>query len=302
MITSLTATLQTGPGRRAGTDDRVWLDVGGATFELHRAGANLFEPGAADAFVLPLPAPGLPRNDVWRVLVCKNPDRDPEGWDLAALTLVDQAGAVLYSGSGLAARLDASTGRTWQAPDFRGPTPPPFFRLTADALRVLLEGPIHESVQGDVGSLKQVRASGPLGLAIECDGITVSQRLRGRIEDTAIDIVISAGIRPFVSGGSGPAPAQLEVAIRGLHVDLQIPAWLHVVTLGASAIAEHALEQHLSGKLRGVLREQMAGKLTGLGLDLSRVDRLALFPGVLEVIMDRPPLPRLNRPFPWRWA
>ena len=115
MITTLTATIKTSSLRESGTNDRLWLDVGGHTFELI-ASPDPFERGHADAFVLPLPAPGIGQDDVWRVLLCKHPDHDIGGWVMAGITLTDQRGKVLYSRDGLTARVDASTGRQWLAP------------------------------------------------------------------------------------------------------------------------------------------------------------------------------------------
>lgn len=300
MITSLTATIQTANRPQAGTDDRVWLDVGGATFELLKPGSNLFETGHADAFVLPVPEGGLHTADVWRVLLCKSPDRDPAGWTVGGVTLVDQTGKVLYARAGLEARLDGSTGRTWLAPDFAGAKPPEAFVLGTEVIRTLLELQLHESIQGNIGPLQNVKPKGPLGLTCECDGLSIQQTIRGRIAATDVDVVVSAGLMPFVVHATATEPARIEIAIRGLHIDLKIPTWVHVVTLGVSGLVEVALENQLPGKLRSTLAGQLGKKLGSVGLDVAKVDRLALRPGGLEVIMERELIPAF-RPFPFRW-
>lgn len=302
MITSLVATIQTAARPQAGTDDRVWLDVGGAMFELRKAGANVFEPGQADAFVLPLPAPGLPASDVWRLMLCKSPDRDAAGWSLSGVTLVDQNGKVLYARAGLDAHLDASTGRQWTAPDFTGAKAPSTFTIGAEALRTLLEPELQAGIHGDMGPLQDTRPKGALTLACECDGLRISQVVRGRIAATDIDVAVSAGLVPFVVHATGSSPARLEIAIRGLHIDIRIPTWMHILTMGVTGLVEVALEKSLPAKLRATLASQLGTRMTELGLDVQHVDRLALRPGAIEVIMERQPRPEPLRPFPLRWV
>ncbi len=303
MITSLTATIQTATTAQAGTDDRVWLDVGGAAFELRRSGVNLFEAGHADAFVLPLPTPGVPASDVWRVLLCKSPDHDPAGWSIGGVTLVDQAGKILYARAGIGARIDASSGRQWLADDFSGSKPPSTYILGDELLQALLGPKLHESIHGDIGPLKNVTATGVFSLACECDGIRIKQTVRGRLASTDVDVVVSATLVPFVVHATTTAPARTELSIRELHFDIRIPTWMHILSMGVTGLVEVALEKQLPGKLRSMLTEQLGGKLDELGFDLSHVDRLALRPGALELILERQPKPESfrPRPFPLRW-
>ncbi|MCE9573890.1 MAG: hypothetical protein K8W52_12140 [Deltaproteobacteria bacterium] len=301
-ITSLSATITTAAGKHAGTNDRVWLDVGGHTFELTAAAHDLFERDHTDEFVLPLPAPGVPAEDIWRVIVCKAPDHDADGWQLDGVILRDQSGKILYSRGGIDARLDEATGRQWQAPDFAGAPPPPSFTLPADALRVLLEGPLQDQLHGDFHQLSHVRPVGGLALTSECDGIHLKQTIRGRIALTDVDVQIAGRLQPFISAGdSGHA---VELTVGGIQIDIKIPAWIHVLSGGVTAAIEKHLEQILRRVVQREAQRAINAQVGALKIDLTQVDRIALRPGAIDVIEVRPPAPRFERvarPFPLRW-
>ena len=49
-------------------------------------------------------------------------------------------------------------------------------------------------------------------------------------------------------------------------------------------------------------QKAIKAQVDALEIDLSQVDRIALRPGAIDVIEERPPTPRrIARPFPLRW-
>ena len=124
-VTSLRVEIRTSSARSAGTDDDVYLRVGGGLrFALDKRLYDDFERGDRDTYSVPIDdavRAGLTIGDLDRVQIEKSRDGVAGGWKLRGVKLIAN-GRQIYARDGIERWLEDDH-RTWRAPDFRRSAP-----------------------------------------------------------------------------------------------------------------------------------------------------------------------------------
>lgn len=275
-VSNLKVLIKTGNVKKAGTDDKIWFDIGKYRWQLDNPKKNDFEKGHTDTFNLTLPAGGLKTSDIWRYLICKAPDGDSGGWNFGGLKVLVN-NATHYENNAINKWIEDESVRYWEKtsnkPDVNMPNR---LFLSQENIKSYIKTNLIDVVFKN-GKWDNLKLKGGLTVTVEPTYIYLKQKFVASISNAPDpEVTLKAKFLPVVQNG------QAQVTIISLDVSVDFPTWFSIVTLGIAEIIESKIENKIKPMIKSVLKKQLEDQVKKM-LPNGLVAHVALWPKKVEV-------------------